>query len=98
MRKVLELWEHGDQYFIRMGTEPHTAATHLMPSDDGLAPVPEVYPEGHDEFRIHGSWMDGNRLISLMYRRVSDGAPFYDDVPEARERKFNVIPSGAKYV
>lgn len=104
MRKILELWEDGGQFFIKaQGTPPatreYTSAPHLMPSDDGPAPVKEEQTGtavAADEgiWTRHGTWMDGNRVVARMYRRDyrNNLMVYYEDCPEVRRRKLPIVP------
>jgi hypothetical protein len=77
-----------------------TPATHLMPSD---ASEEVKYQPSSDNYATtytgswarHGTWMDGNVAIAKMYRNTPAGGGsviFYEDVPEARERKLRIVP------
>lgn len=59
-----------------------------------------VQTPAEEEFITCGQWMQENALISNMYRRRHDpsGPVYYDNCPEARNRRLNILPAGAKVV
>lgn len=49
-----------------------------------------------EDFVSHGTWMDGNRVISLMYKYLPTGTKFFEDCLEVRARNLPIYPFAEK--
>lgn len=44
-----------------------------------------------EEFVRQGTWMHGNEVISKMWMHVPSGVVYYEDVPDARDKKLPTL-------
>ena len=45
-----------------------------------------------EDFESHGSWMQGNKLISKMWEHKPTQIIFFEDVQQVKDRGLNIYP------